>query len=279
MDIRVLAQHLIYFRRAKAIPPLHGRDIYIMNPASDTRKLPAASIEWARKFPLEPPLITFLADLTKTLMPYKQFAPSKSHRPVYMSMLAWLMRGGWVTQLCTFAWIIVWPEIRYEVEYQLEHTRLKQAFEETVREGVEEAILSAVASDAPLTTEQAAEKARVQRARAKARADWEEFSRRPLPHATNEPSCSDEAPTHIKRLHTLTIVNPARPSTVESLYLDAISKRMKDPTSTKAFIKYAKYFNGREALEMISVKEGLKRKEVAGLLTSFDEYLLMTRHW
>jgi hypothetical protein len=37
-----------------------------------------------------------------------------------MAMLAWLMRGGWVMQLCTFAYVVVWPEIIYEVEHALE---------------------------------------------------------------------------------------------------------------------------------------------------------------
>jgi len=44
-----------------------------------------------------------------------------------MAMLAWLMRGGWVTQLCTFAYVVVWPEIIYEVEYQLEAEEIERA--------------------------------------------------------------------------------------------------------------------------------------------------------
>lgn len=44
-----------------------------------------------------------------------------------MTMLAWLMRGGWVTQLCTFAYVVVWPEIIYEVEYALEAEEIAKA--------------------------------------------------------------------------------------------------------------------------------------------------------
>lgn len=44
-----------------------------------------------------------------------------------MTMLAWLMRGGWVTQLCTFAYVVVWPEIIYEVEYALEAEDIAKA--------------------------------------------------------------------------------------------------------------------------------------------------------
>lgn len=57
--------------------------------------------------------------------PYKTFCPSKVHRPLYLRMLAWLMRGGWVTQLCTFAYVVVWPEIIYQVDYEMEAEELE----------------------------------------------------------------------------------------------------------------------------------------------------------
>ena len=119
-QVRKFAQHFIFWRRAIAIPPLHGRDMYIVSPNCDLRRLPQAAAQWARQFPLSPPLPNFLAELSVAPRPYKLHCPSKAHRPLYMAMLAWLMRGGWVTQLCTFAYVVVWPEIIYEVEYELE---------------------------------------------------------------------------------------------------------------------------------------------------------------
>lgn len=119
-QVRKFAQHFIFWRRAIAIPPLHARDMYIVSPNCDLRKLPQATAQWARQFPLSPALPNFLAELSVAPRPYKMHCPSKAHRPVYMAMLAWLMRGGWVTQLCTFAYVVVWPEIIYEVEHALE---------------------------------------------------------------------------------------------------------------------------------------------------------------
>ncbi|KAK3396526.1 nitrogen permease regulator of amino acid transport activity 3-domain-containing protein [Sordaria brevicollis] len=119
-QVRKFAQHFIFWRRAIAIPPLHGRDMYIVSPNCDLRRLPQAAAQWAKQFPLSPPLPNFLAELSVAPRPYKLHCPSKAHRPLYMAMLAWLMRGGWVTQLCTFAYVVVWPEIIYEVEYELE---------------------------------------------------------------------------------------------------------------------------------------------------------------
>ncbi|KAK0656069.1 nitrogen permease regulator of amino acid transport activity 3-domain-containing protein [Cercophora newfieldiana] len=126
-EVRKYAQHFIYWRRAIAIPPLHARDMYIVNPNCDMRRLPQASARWARQFPLLPALPNFLAELGVAPRPYKLHCPSKAHRPVYMAMLAWLMRGGWVTQLCTFAYVVVWPEIIYEVEYTLEAEDIARA--------------------------------------------------------------------------------------------------------------------------------------------------------
>ncbi|EAQ90837.1 hypothetical protein CHGG_02772 [Chaetomium globosum CBS 148.51] len=126
-QVRKFAQHFIFWRRAIAIPPLHARDMYIVSPNCDLRKLPQAATQWARQFPLSPTLPNFLAELSVAPRPYKLHCPSKAHRPVYMAMLAWLMRGGWVTQLCTFAYVVVWPEIIYEVEYALEAEEIARA--------------------------------------------------------------------------------------------------------------------------------------------------------
>ncbi|KAB5536582.1 nitrogen permease regulator of amino acid transport activity 3-domain-containing protein [Coniochaeta sp. 2T2.1] len=126
-QVRKFAQHFIFWRRAIAIPPLHARDIYILSPNCDLSRLPQAAARWARQFPLAPALPNFLADLSVAPRPYKIHCPSKAHRPLYMTMLAWLMRGGWVTQLCTFAYVVVWPEIIYEVEYAIEAENIAKA--------------------------------------------------------------------------------------------------------------------------------------------------------
>jgi hypothetical protein len=54
-------------------------------------------------------------------------------------MLAWLIRNGFVTALRTFAWVIVWPEVRYEVDYALDSVRISRAYEDAVADALEEA--------------------------------------------------------------------------------------------------------------------------------------------
>lgn len=126
-QIHQFAHHFIFWRRAIAIPPLHARDIYVLSPNCDLEKLPQASVKFARAFPHCPPLPNILADLSAAPRPYKFFCPNKTIRAEYMRILTWLMRGGWVTQLCTFAYVVVWPEIIYEVEHALEAEELAKA--------------------------------------------------------------------------------------------------------------------------------------------------------
>lgn len=287
-DVRTLAQHLIYWRRAMAIPPLHGRDTYIVSPNSDMHKLAAAAAAWAKTFPLAPSLPTFLANLSAAPRPYKSFAPSKDHRGQYMDMLAWLLRGGWVTQLRSYAWILVWPEIVYEIEYQLKAEAVEAA---KIVKPADKATESADDSSsdnsngsepsAPLTTEQAAEKARLARVAAKAAAeaaaDAADFAKKLPPMMTNNPS-SNKA-EHLKEIPPHIIIDPHKVGHTESLYISAIGKRIKDEKARETWPKFVKYFNGTEALESIGLREGMKRKETWGILTHYQEYLLVAKHW
>ncbi|KAK7528913.1 nitrogen permease regulator of amino acid transport activity 3-domain-containing protein [Phyllosticta citriasiana] len=115
-DLEFIAAHLIYWRRARAIPPLHQRDTYIVSPNADMRKLPQAIPTYASRFPTLPSLPKMLSLLSnQSPRTYGSLIPSKDHRSAYMDILAWLMRGGWVTQLRTFAWIRVSAEVQADV--------------------------------------------------------------------------------------------------------------------------------------------------------------------
>ena len=291
-SLLVLAQHLIYWRKAIAIPPLHARETYIISPNCDSHKLPAASVAWKKAFPLAPSLPNFLANLSAAPRPYKTFSPSKDHRATYLDMLGWLIRGGWVTQLRTFAWILVWPEIIYEVEHQLKAEALKKK-----AGGIKSGQNSSESPDsyddsssdkskdsdpnAPLTTEQVAQNARLERLAIKAAesaaADAAEFAKKPLPVATEHPSFN-KAP-HLKHIAPYIIVDPHKISHEESLYIAALGKRFTDPKVKECWFKFSKYFNGSEALEMIGLREGMKRKETWGILMHYAEYLVITKHW
>ena len=291
-SLLVLAQHLIYWRRAIAIPPLHAREMYIVSPNCDSRKLPLASVAWKKAFPLAPSLPGFLAALSAAPRPFKNFAPSKDHRPTYLDMVAWLIRGGWVTQLRTFAWILVWPEIIYEVQYQLKSEAIEkskkgaksQSGSSESTESTDESSPekhSSTDPSAPLTTEQVAENARLERLADKLAKEAAEtaadFVKMPKPVATEHPSINNAE--HLKHIPPYIIKDPHKVSHEESLYIAALGKRFTEPRSKECWTKFTKYFNGCEALEMIALQENRKRKETWGILLSYHEHLLSCKHW
>jgi hypothetical protein len=129
-DMEYIASHLVYWRRARLIDPLSQRDTYIVSPNADMNYLPAATTAFARQFPTLPALPKFLALLSGTPRIFKSFIPTYEHRDAYLEVLAWLMRGGWVTQLRTFAWVRVTPEIKAQVAVEMEREeRVKKAEE------------------------------------------------------------------------------------------------------------------------------------------------------
>jgi hypothetical protein len=242
-DIRILAQHLIYHRRAIAIPPLHPRDTYVLSPNCPSALLPAFCTLWSQKFPLAPPLPTFLSALSHAPRPYKTFIPTKTHRPVYIAMLAFLLRHGWVTQLRTFAWIIAWPEIKYEVQYSLDGEAIRAAHADATQGSIDESLaIARTASPShsiptyphaqaapPMTSEATAEKARLRRLREKAIKDLADFNAKPKPEATAHPSLNT-AP-HLARIQPQLILDPMRAEHVDSLYLAAIARRLDESNS------------------------------------------------
>ncbi|KAL1296854.1 hypothetical protein AAFC00_004475 [Neodothiora populina] len=118
-DMQFLARHLIYWRRARAIPPLHIRDTYIVSPNCDMKSLSRATTLYAQRFHALPSLPNMLQLLSGKPKQYGYHIPTKDHKATYMEILAWLMRGGWVTQLRTFAWVKVTPAVKAAVAVQI----------------------------------------------------------------------------------------------------------------------------------------------------------------
>jgi nitrogen permease regulator 3-like protein len=127
-DMEYISRHLVYWRRARLIAPLHPRDTYIVSPNADMSALSTATSAYAARFPTLPSLAKMLNLLSGTPRSYRTFIPTNEHRERYMEILAWLMRGGWVTQLRTFAWVRVTPEIKALVAQDMSReAQLKKA--------------------------------------------------------------------------------------------------------------------------------------------------------
>ena len=272
-DIRFFANHLITWRRAMVIPPLHQRDTYIVSPNADMSKLRSACKAYNAAFPTLPGLATILGALSDTPRPWMSLIPSSDHKDAYYEILAWLMKGGWVTQLRTFAYVKVSLEVKKAVREQEE--KEKAAKKEQDLQEKEELKIADENSNAP---EESKEITNFETEFA----NNEQSQRRPslvsrLSSDQRQNNLSSKA-AHDPNAASL-ILNPSRASPLESKWLDYIANSFlttqyspmevsfeeREELRTH-WLRFVKYFNGSEPLEYIPVREGLKRKYVWDLL-------------
>ncbi|KAE8153475.1 nitrogen permease regulator 3 [Aspergillus avenaceus] len=312
--IQMLASHLVYWRRARAIPPLHQRDTFIVSPNCDLSKLEVATAAYQVAFPTLPSLPKMLSALSGTPRPYGTFIPSKDHKEAYFAILAWLLRGGWVTQLRTFARVKVTPEIKMAVEMALRREEVdkyltKQRSSLTSDSGKQEDDTSDVADDASSSSSSSL-------------ASQGSGEETPMPgryKSDNKLQLSHSLLDRNTSLKTSSLILfPHRAPPLESRWLDEIVARFpetprfsfrsgrtipdeNDPeyaglrnSMKKFWPAYIKYFNGMDALEKVPIRENLKRKLVWQILTRLglttnsqssleldpsEQVLVGVRHW
>ncbi|RDW76347.1 nitrogen permease regulator 3 family protein [Aspergillus mulundensis] len=314
--IQFLASHLVYWRRARAIPPLHQRDTYIVSPNCDLSKLEVASAAYNLAFPTLPSLPKMLSALSGTPRPYGNFIPSKDHKATYFSILAWLLRGGWVTQLRSFARVKVSPEIKMAVELAIR----REEVDKYLTKGKPSMTISD--SEKPIEDEGAGSDIDDgSSSSSSSLASHGSGDETPMPNRFKADTVLNLSHSLLDQNASLTtsslILLPHKVSPLESRWLDEIVARFHE--NTRDFVgtgspgvaegdsaspgaanslksvwpTYVKYFNGYDALEKIPVREGLKRKLVSqilmrlGLVTGqssvdFDpkeQILVSFRHW
>ncbi|KAL4905819.1 nitrogen permease regulator 3 [Aspergillus multicolor] len=314
--IQFLASHLVYWRRARAIPPLHQRDTYIVSPNCDLSKLEVASAAYKLAFPTLPSLPKMLSALSGTPRPYGNFIPSKDHKPTYFAILAWLLRGGWVTQLRSFARVKVSPEIKMAVELAIRR--------EEVDKYLSKGKPSMTTSDSEIPTEDEVAGSDIDdgsSSSSSSLASHGSGDETPMPNRFKADTGVNLSRSLLDQNASLTtsslILLPHKVSPLESRWLDEIVARFHETAADFVSIgspdaaegnsaspgtvnslktvwpTYVKYFNGYDALEKIPVREGLKRKLVSQILmrlgpvtgqsvTDFDpkeQVLVSYRHW
>lgn len=305
-NIQMLASHLVYWRRARAIPPIHQRDVYIVSPNCDLSKLEVATIAYQTAFPTLPSLPKMLSALSGTPRPYGSFIPSKDHKETYFAILAWLLRGGWVTQLRTFARIKVTPEIKLAVETALRREEVDRYLATGSSRTLNDEEDSDDSDDGNTSSSSSLA--------SHGSGDETPMPGRYDPHAQLRTSHKLLDRSTALRCSSL-ILSPHRASPLESRWLDEIVARFPDkpgtdqslegaspdiaPRDLQTLLKdhwpvFLKYFNGCDALEKIPVRENLKRKFVWQVLTRLgfvtgppgsieldarEQVLISVRHW
>ncbi|KAI9376795.1 nitrogen permease regulator of amino acid transport activity 3-domain-containing protein [Aspergillus egyptiacus] len=309
--IQMLASHLIYWRRARAIPPLHQRDTYIVSPNCDLSKLEVATAAFRLAFPTLPSLPKMLSALSGTPRPFGSFIPSKDHKATYFSILAWLLRGGWVTQLRSFARVKVSPEVKMAVEMAVRREEVDKYLSKgrsssfsLDKEKPENRVEESDADDASSSSSSSL-------------ASHGSGDETPMPHrfkADVGPDMSHSLLDQSASLRTSSLILlPHKASPLESRWLDELVARFPnrdqahpdtaegDPATAAVATSlkdvwpiYLKYFNGYDALEKIPVRENLKRKLVSQILARLgvnnghqssveldprEQVLVSFRHW
>ncbi|KAF2018855.1 hypothetical protein BU24DRAFT_418411 [Aaosphaeria arxii CBS 175.79] len=352
-DMEYIASHLVYWRRARLITPLHPADTYIVSPNADMSALAGAIPAFTARFPTSPSLAKILSLLSGTPRPFRFFIPTNEHKDKYMEILAWLMRGGWVTQLRTFAWVRVTPEIKAAVAVDMEREAEAKKAEEARRDVSDnESLLSDKRSSFLSAGRPATPLRRL------GRRDLEDenmeastiLSPRTVPYRGSPAKPASDAgstgsvrtaialsgrpespshpsyvqtkphrpsPLHVKTVspsrpaHALSptspshmssppniaappsprlshknytaslVLSPQKANSLEARWLEKIGQSFKDEELRANWPMMLKYFDGRQAVEDMAPREGLKRKKFWALVNGVKEgdWLVIVKHW
>ncbi|KAF2211557.1 hypothetical protein CERZMDRAFT_98439 [Cercospora zeae-maydis SCOH1-5] len=104
-DVLYMASHLLKWRKARIISPLHQRNTYVVAPDAPLEDLQRHINAYHKLFPTLPTLPNMLKVLSGKPIKYGLLIPSRDHRTAYMNILSYLLRHGLVVQLKTFGWL------------------------------------------------------------------------------------------------------------------------------------------------------------------------------
>ncbi|KAL7272998.1 Nitrogen permease regulator 3 [Rhizina undulata] len=239
-EIQLMARHLVHWRKARAIPPIHQRDTYIVSPNADMKKLHSLIPAYSKLFPTLPSLPKLLNLLSSKPKPFSTFIPSKDHRPAYLEILAWLIRHGLVTQLRNFAWIKITKEIKAKVAKERSEEALSKLPHGGSGSGNAESMASSAAS------------------------------------LLSNLGCEGIGPVDEDAFEDSLILEPQKASSLESAWLEMMTRDQ--PSDVRAlFDRMTKYLNGEHAIEKIAVREGISRKDVRRVLGALEKYIVYVR--
>lgn len=123
-EVKLFANHLVYWRRAKAVLPISSKNVYVVSPMAPMKRVYEDSIKFNRNFPNLPQLTTFLSlisDLSNTKpKPISVLIPSKDHKELYLEAISWSLKNGYLIQLCSFFYLKITKKVKIEVSEEIE---------------------------------------------------------------------------------------------------------------------------------------------------------------
>lgn len=268
-QIKSFAYHLIYWRRARVIPPLNIRAVYIVSPmAPITINLYEDIRNFKSSFPTMPSLPQFLKLLSSPAKKPRQFItliPSKDHRDLYLEALAWLLRFGYVSKLQTFIWLKVSKRVRIKVEEDMENESTKGHHKKQTKTKV------------ILGTDNTSKVAKL-----KNTSNPSSYEDRDIEDIAFELKNQYGGPEILLEDEDDTIIlDPGRANAVERRWINKIvTEECKlSPELTTLFYNLLKYMNGKTSLELLMLKEELSRNDFRRLILQIEDHIISVRHW
>jgi hypothetical protein len=264
--IMELLRSLIYWRRARAIIPLHHRNIYAVSPLASIGQIYKYIPMFKENFPALASLPRMLSMLsTGKPRSFASHIPSRDHRDVYLSALAWLFKYGFVMQLRTFLWIKVSKRIKMAVNRDIQ-------LEEEMRD-LDMTSSAKRTKNTDTSTDNTSRQVQDPLPSSLSSGDGK-------PNSTKFTSTQTEGNEQILddwRLDTI-LLEPATASLLQKRWIAKITED-KPPDLAALFNRLVKYCDGRSPVEGFVLSENLARQELRRLLVTFDEHLIIVRHW
>ncbi|CAK9437444.1 uncharacterized protein LODBEIA_P18220 [Lodderomyces beijingensis] len=273
--VRELAFQLIYWRRARVIPPLSARSVYVLSPMAPlTTKLFNDTLAFKEKFSMLPSLPHFLKLLSPHFRKPQQFAsiiPSRDHRHSYLQALGWLHRFGYVTQQLTFIWLKISKAIRIKVEEDIENENIS-------KRGKKGKSIESKGESTDNTSKVVEKKFVPSSDNVISRPEADSYSK----------SSGNELAEHLKKASTVTMVedddvvilDPGRASTLERRWINEVIFECKlSMELTAVFYKLLKYMNGENPLELLLMRENVTRADLKKILYAIEYHITSVRHW
>lgn len=292
-QIKSFAFHLIYWRRARVIPPLSTRSVYIVSPmAPITINLYKDLPKFKLTFPTLPSLPHFLKLFSTRSRKPAQFAtviPSKDHRDVYLTALGWLIRFGYVTQLHTFLWLKISRKIKMRVDEDLEIEASKIAKRKRDSDATDKLSIASSGNgrNAAGTTDNTSKQVNngtndnPKKAKSKATVIASSFEK-DLDNVEKAMAGLKYGTDIVLEEESDTIIlDPGRATTLERRWINKIIYDECNLSSElmSIFYKLLKYMNGKNSLELLLLKENISRHELRKLLFAIEDHIISVRHW
>ncbi|KAH3665450.1 hypothetical protein OGAPHI_003634 [Ogataea philodendri] len=269
-EVRLFANHLVYWRRAKAFLPLSPRNVYIVSPLAPLYNVYKDSTLFKQQFPNLPPLSNFLSLISSSSnkpRPINTIIPSRDHRDLYLDAVAWLLKYGYLTQLHTFLYLKISKEIKIKVDEELEMERKNRKSKAGDNSSSDEEDNKVAATDNTTKAQQATPA---------------QFSVSTSNGSESNIDMTSVAPGTVyfeeEEEEDTILLDPESATALERRWI-AKCVEGQPLEVVNLFYKLLKYMNGKNSLELLMMKENVSRQDVRKLLVSMSHHVTTVRHW